>query len=86
VTSLKDAARRREAGAQKAAAAAAAAAIGDYLGVLSSSYEVPAFTAAKMYSSDPTTFNGQYFGFFSCEGQGLARLPGSNSCGERLKQ
>lgn len=84
VASLKDAARRRELDAQKSAAAAAGAAIGDYLGVLSSKYSIPVVAGGKPYSSDPTTFTAQYFGFFSCEGQGLQRMPGSNNCGDRL--
>ena len=34
----------------------------------------------ESYSSDPSKFAAQYFGFLSCEGQGLERIPGSNSC------
>jgi hypothetical protein len=84
VASLKDAARERQLAAQKDAAVAAGAALSEYLGVLSSKYSIPAVATAKPYSSDPTTFTAQYFGLFSCEGQGLQRLPGSNSCGDRL--
>lgn len=86
MASLKDAARKHELNAQKSAAAAAGATIGEYLGVLSSKYTIPAPVAAKTYSSDPTTFTAQYFGLFSCEGQGLQRLPGSNACGDRLEK
>ena len=32
------------------------------------------------YSKDSKEFAAQYFGIFSCEGQGLERIPGSNSC------
>mmetsp|Transcript_17997 Transcript_17997/g.54180 ORF Transcript_17997/g.54180 Transcript_17997/m.54180 type:complete len:116 (+) Transcript_17997:242-589(+) len=86
VASLKDAARRRELDAQKLAATSASVAIADYLGVISSAYPLPAFTPTMTYSSDPATFTAQYFGLFSCEGQGLQRLPGSNNCGEPIKK
>ncbi len=35
--------------------------------------------------ADTSFSTEQYFGIFSCEGQGLQRLPGSNQCGDRIK-
>ena len=49
-------------------------------------YTLPAPTGQKLreqYSSDPNKFASQYFGFLSCEGNGLERLPGSNSCANK---
>ena len=38
-------------------------------------YYVPAGYVEPRYSSDPGEFMAQYYGFFSCEGQGLERIP-----------
>ena len=47
---------------------------------ISSRYTVPKPPKSLDYSSDPEKFSEQYFGFLSCEGQGLERAKGSNTC------
>ena len=71
---------------QLAASEAAGAALTDFLDAARSQYTLPAPTGQKLreqYSSDPNKFASQYFGFLSCEGNGLERLPGSNSCANK---
>jgi hypothetical protein len=61
-------------------AAAASAAIGDFLAASNTRYSLPSDDSPADFSSDPRLFAKQYFGFLSCEGQGLERSPGSNTC------
>lgn len=76
---LEDAARARDK-AMLDASKKASAALADYLAVASAAkYKVPE-AWDNAFSSDPGTFSSQYFGFLSCEGQGLERIKGSNSC------
>jgi hypothetical protein len=72
--------------AQQAAAEKAGGALRDYLGVAAARYKVPALVQPARYSSDPEKFAAQYYGFLSCEGQGMARPKGSNSCVNRVKE
>ena len=77
---IKQGCRDREAKAQLAGIVAASGVLDDFFAIAVSKYKVPAAAASLAYSSDPKEFTAQYFGIFSCEGQGLERIPGSNSC------
>lgn len=59
----------------------ARSALAAYLAVADKKYTVPEKPADLAYSKDPREFAKQYYGFFSCEGQGLERVKGSNTCG-----
>lgn len=52
----------------------------DFFAIAATKYTVPTAAPPPAYSSDNKEFMAQYFSFFSCEGQGLERIPGSNSC------
>lgn len=82
---IQEAARERKANEQIASAEAASSVLSNYLGLAASKYTVPSLSVSG-YSSDPTEFVAQYFGIFSCEGQGLERIPGSNSCKDSPKK
>lgn len=77
---VRAAVRERDAEQQLAATSAAGSALGEFLLVAASQYKVPTPPPPAAYSSDTGQFMAQYFGFLSCEGQGLDRVPGSNSC------
>ena len=72
--------RDRKAGAQLVGVQRASAIIDEYLTLAGSKYKVQAAAPPPQYSKDNKEFMSQYFGLFSCEGQGLERIPGSNSC------
>ena len=75
--------REKSAGRQLGGAKDASKALGDYLAVAGTKYNLPSASDAVgygEYSKDPGEFAAQYYGFFSCEGQGLDRVPGSNTC------
>ena len=72
--------RERAAGKQLDGAKAAGDALDRYLAVAAAKYSVPQAYVAPEYSKDPSEFMAQYMGVFSCEGQGLERVKGSNSC------
>ena len=78
--SIKVGCREAKAERQLEGAVAARGALDDYLALAATKYKLPASSAPPAYSSDPKEFVSQYFGVFSCEGQGLERIPGSNSC------
>mmetsp|Transcript_30872 Transcript_30872/g.81811 ORF Transcript_30872/g.81811 Transcript_30872/m.81811 type:complete len:241 (+) Transcript_30872:35-757(+) len=85
IVSLNEACREQSSKAQLAASKSASGALAEYLSVASVHYSVPNFKPMP-YSSDKNEFAAQYFGFFSCEGQGLERIPGSNSCKDPPKK
>ena len=75
--------REKSAGRQLGGAKDASKALGDYLAVAATKYNLPSASDAVgygEYSKDPGEFAAQYYGFFSCEGQGLERAKGSNTC------
>jgi len=73
--------REQSAKSQLASSDAAGKALEEYLALVAASkYSLPALEQPLAYSKDPNAFAAQYYGIFSCEGQGLERLPGSNSC------
>lgn len=74
---------RRSAEAQADGTEALSGVIRDYLALAEAHYKVPENNVGA-YEKDPQKFAAQYFGIFSCEGQGLERIPGSNSCKDRL--
>ena len=76
---VKQGCRDRAAGAELGGVQAANQAIESYLAVAGSKYELPVDNTVY-YSKDPKTFAAQYYGIFSCEGQGLERVKGSNTC------
>ena len=78
--------RQKSAAAQQAAAEKVGGSLRDYLGVAAARYKVPGKSSALAYSSDPEKFAAQYYGFLSCEGQGMVRQKGSNSCVNRPKE
>lgn len=80
MTALEDACRQRSAAAELEAVKGASSALAEYVGIAGRRYRLPNPSGPVPYSSDPATFKAQYFGFFSCEGQGLESIPGSNSC------
>jgi len=55
-------------------------ALEQYLAVASTKYTLPTVAAPLQYSKDSREFAKQYYGIFSCEGQGLERVKGSNTC------
>ena len=69
--------------AQQAAAERAGGVLRDYLAIAAARYKVPAPSPPPGYSADPEKFAAQYYGFLSCEGQGMVRPKGSNSCVNR---
>ena len=71
VAALKAAARSDKGEDQLVAAKGASEAIERYFALLNEPPRKP---------SQPAFSVGGYFGFFSCEGAGLERVPGSNSC------
>ena len=75
---LQKASRARDADGQKDAAERASAALADYLKIAAGKYkfDVPEPPA----DMDQATFIKAYYGIFSCEGMGLERVPGSNTC------
>jgi len=81
---IEEAARARKAAEQIASVEAASSVLRSYLDLAASKYEMPALS--EPYASDPGEFVAQYFGVFSCEGQGLERIPGSNSCKDAIKK
>ena len=72
----------REASANKqlAGVEGASGVIDQYLALAGTKYALPGADASLAYSKNPQEFAAQYYGVFSCEGQGLERIPGSNSC------
>ena len=85
VLGLTSACRERSSKAQLAATTSASGTLSDYLAVAATHYSVPDFKI-KPYSASSTEFAAQYFGFFSCEGQGLERVKGSNTCKDPPKK
>lgn len=83
---LKEACRARATSDELAVlVAGAAAALAAFLAAAATGYEVPAYQRPADFASQSTAegqkeFAVQYFGFLSCEGQGLERIPGSNTC------
>lgn len=75
---LQKASRARDADGQKDAAERASGALAEYLKIAGGKYqfEVPAPPA----DMDQSTFIKTYYGIFSCEGMGLERVAGSNTC------
>ena len=61
----------------------ASSALDEYLAVAAARYTLPAPEVSLAYSKDPKEFAKQYYGFFSCEGQGLERVSGSNTCKDK---
>lgn len=72
--------RERSATMQLDGTRAAGKALSQYLAVAGKRYSLPAESEDLSYSKDPEKFASQYFGIFSCEGQGLERVKGSNTC------
>lgn len=72
--------RERSATAQLDGARAAGDTLDQYLAVAATKYTLPQEYVAPSYSKDPAEFMAQYYGIFSCEGQGLERVKGSNTC------
>ena len=82
---LFDGCRQKSPAAQQVAAEKAGGALRDYLSIATARYKLPALSQPARYSDDPEKFAAQYYGFLSCEGQGMARTKGSNSCVNRVK-
>ena len=82
---LYDGCRQKAPAAQLAACQSAGGVLRDYLGLAGTRYKVPALSQPLRYSSDPDTFAAQYYGFLSCEGQGMTRTKGSNTCVNKPK-
>ena len=72
--------RERSAGKQLDGTMAAGGALDRYLALAGTKYSLPEADAPLAYSADPAKFAAQYYGVFSCEGQGLERVAGSNTC------
>lgn len=54
--------------------------IDQYLALAANQYKIPGADPSLEYPKDAKEFAATYYGIFSCEGQGLERIPGSNSC------
>ena len=74
--------RDKSAGAQLDGVKGAGGALDAYLAVAGAKYTLPEYNSLA-YSSDPKEFAKQYYGIFSCEGQGLERVKGSNTCKDK---
>ena len=72
--------REKSRGRQLDGARGAGGALAEFLAVAGSKYPIPEPAASLGYSDDPREFAKQYYGIFSCEGQGLERVKGSNTC------
>lgn len=75
--------RDKSGGAQLDGVKSASSALDEYLAVAAARYTLPAPEVSLAYSKDPKEFAKQYYGFFSCEGQGLERVSGSNTCKDK---
>jgi len=84
IQALTAACRQHSSKEQLAAAIAARDTLSEYLSVAAKHYTVLESKVVP-YSTSPSEFAAQYFGIFSCEGQGLERMPGSNSCKDSSK-
>lgn len=82
---LYDGCRQKAPAAQLAASERVGGALRDYLGLAGTRYKVPALNQPLRYSTDPEQFAAQYYGFLSCEGQGMTRTKGSNTCVNKPK-
>ena len=70
--------RDKAADKQLEGAKAASTALGDYLAVAAGKYTLPKVERPAQMSQEE--FIAAYYGIFSCEGQGLERVKGSNAC------
>ena len=77
---VRQGARERAPRKQLSATEDAGNAIDKYLALAGTKYTLPEADVSLAYSSDPAKFAAQYYGVFSCEGQGLERVKGSNTC------
>jgi hypothetical protein len=80
LANVKQGCRENSASKQLAGTEAASQVLGKFFELASSKYKLPGADSSLQYSKDPKEFAAQYYGIFSCEGQGLERIPGSNSC------
>ena len=79
IPALADAARRKDVEAERKAVEQLSSIFDDFLYVAAAKYEVPPRAQQQGALSESENI-ARYFGFFSCEGQGLERIAGSNSC------
>mmetsp|Transcript_22434 Transcript_22434/g.48991 ORF Transcript_22434/g.48991 Transcript_22434/m.48991 type:complete len:214 (+) Transcript_22434:19-660(+) len=79
LVALDEACRAKEPASQRKAVAELRAPLSDYLQLAGTAYSVPTVGPPPAFSA------ANYFGIFSCEGQGLERVPGSNNCIDRKK-
>lgn len=80
---VKQGCRENSADKQLAGTEAASATLDKLFALAATKYKVPGADSSLAYSKDPKEFAAQYYGIFSCEGQGLERIPGSNSCKDK---
>ncbi len=80
IPALADAARRKDVEAERKAVEQLSSIFDDFIyTVAAAKYEVPPRAQQQVALSESENI-ARYFGFFSCEGQGLERIAGSNSC------
>jgi len=80
LSAIKQGCREQKADQQIAGAEAAGSVLGEYLTLAGSKYTLPEVVSMELPAAGSSEFISQYLGIFSCEGQGLERIPGSNSC------
>ena len=80
MSAIKQGCREQKADQQLAGAEAAGSVLGEYLTLAGSRYTLPEVVSMELPAAGSSEFISQYLGIFSCEGQGLERIPGSNSC------
>jgi hypothetical protein len=81
---IRQGARDGEAAAQLRGTEGALRALDNLLALAATKYKLPELPqAGTPFSKDPEQFAAQYFGFLSCEGQGVERIKGSNTCSDK---
>ncbi len=86
LSAIKQGCRDQKADQQLAGAEAASGVLGEYLALAGSKYSLPVVASVELPAAGSSEFISQYMGIFSCEGQGLERIPGSNSCKDPPKK
>lgn len=86
LAAVKQGCREQDAEQQLRGVEGASSVLGEYLSLASSKYTLPVISSMDLPPAGSKEFIAQYMGVFSCEGQGLERIPGSNSCKDPPKK
>lgn len=86
IEGIKQSCRDQQADGQLAGTEAASRVLSEYFELAATKYTLPTVADNSFAAPGSSEFIAQYYGLFSCEGQGLERIPGSNSCKDRLQK